>query len=531
MRRPDGGTRGWAPEVLAAALVLAAAGGAAAGEPGRISDANGELKIQGGYSDDWTEVGRNAVVGAGDRIWLDPRGLAEIELPGDVRVRMLGEARLELPLDGDGATAHVVEGHFAVRTNATPFTIDLADHRLTITHDSLVRIDADGDAPRVGVLEGSAQLESPAAPEPAIRLDRSQELRIGRQDMPAPLTSSEDALDRYNRDRDSVLQRYRAEAPPLAQPVVGMTELYGYGQWVTIGGGAYWRPFTPAGWRPYSVGYWAWYRPFGWTWISGDPFGYVTFHYGRWIFDATFGWAWYPGSVFAPAYVQWMVFGGFYAWAPLDPFGFPVVTGPNVIIIHNTRVDSRAWSHAPVHQFERPPRRFVVRDWGSGERYQPIERRFLQMPSARPVQPTELVRPGGTAPERRFTPRDRTTEPRNAPTDNPRQPPPQRPQRRSPDLGPHRVPKDAAPERPRPPAAQPERGAPRATPETPRPSREPKTDVEHDPRRVLPRVRHPEPAPEQKPNAPAAPEGAPRGRADDGEGSGGSGAGRRFQDR
>ena len=63
---------------------------------GRVSDLHGSLRVKGGFDKDWVEMGLNVPLGAGDSLWLDHGGLAELELPGGTRIRMEGETKLDL---------------------------------------------------------------------------------------------------------------------------------------------------------------------------------------------------------------------------------------------------------------------------------------------------------------------------------------------------------------------------------------------------------------------------------------------------
>ena len=93
-----------------------------------------------------------------------------------------------------------------------------------------------------------------------------------------------------------------------------------YGRWVTVANyGRAWVPANVAqGWRPYTLGHWVW-TDCGWAWVSDEAFGWATYHYGRWMLTAQFGWVWVPGSVWAPAWVDWRMGGGYIGWAPLPP--------------------------------------------------------------------------------------------------------------------------------------------------------------------------------------------------------------------
>jgi len=70
---------------------------------------------------------------------------------------------------------------------------------------------------------------------------------------------------------------------------------------------------------PYMTnGNWV-YTDMGWTWVSDYAWGWGPFHYGRWFDDPSYGWMWVPGYDWAPAWVVWGDYGGYYGWACLGP--------------------------------------------------------------------------------------------------------------------------------------------------------------------------------------------------------------------
>lgn len=94
-----------------------------------------------------------------------------------------------------------------------------------------------------------------------------------------------------------------------------------YGQWIWDDFYGYvWRPYYndvyPWGnWSPYFYGRWT-YVNGSLFWVPEEPWGWVPYHLGIWQWDKKLGWIWIPGSVFAPAWVDWEFFFGFYSWRP-----------------------------------------------------------------------------------------------------------------------------------------------------------------------------------------------------------------------
>lgn len=94
-----------------------------------------------------------------------------------------------------------------------------------------------------------------------------------------------------------------------------------YGEWVWDDYFGYvWRPFYndyyPWGnWSPYYYGNWT-YLNGQLFWVPAEPWGWVPYHLGIWQWDKKKGWIWIPGSAFAPAWVVWDFYYGYYSWRP-----------------------------------------------------------------------------------------------------------------------------------------------------------------------------------------------------------------------
>jgi hypothetical protein len=104
-------------------------------------------------------------------------------------------------------------------------------------------------------------------------------------------------------------------------------QLAPYGQWLDEPSyGLIWVPspdVVGSNFAPYvSQGHWALDLDDNWAWVSDYSFGSIVFHYGRWVQIDTVGWAWVAGFTYAPAWVQWRVPVGDYAyvgWAATPP--------------------------------------------------------------------------------------------------------------------------------------------------------------------------------------------------------------------
>jgi hypothetical protein len=109
-----------------------------------------------------------------------------------------------------------------------------------------------------------------------------------------------------------------------------------YGEWIYDDYFGYvWRPFTndmrypDGGWSPYYVGRWSEYNG-QMFWVGEEPWGWIPYHLGVWHWDAKRGWYWLPGSAFAPAWVDWVFFGGaYFGWRPWSMWDWGFFGDPN----------------------------------------------------------------------------------------------------------------------------------------------------------------------------------------------------------
>ena len=120
-------------------------------------------------------------------------------------------------------------------------------------------------------------------------------------------------------------------------------QLSPYGNWINYPGYGYcWVPNqVDPDFSPYMTnGHWV-YTDLGWTWVSDYPWGWGPFHYGRWFEDPSYGWIWLPGYNWAPAWVIWGDYDGYYGWACI---------GPRDVLSPHYRPDPRHW-HFVQHQY------------------------------------------------------------------------------------------------------------------------------------------------------------------------------------
>ncbi len=132
--------------------------------------------------------------------------------------------------------------------------------------------------------------------------------------------------------RPALAQDWSVTPPPDGEVQANFDEaLSPYGEWTDVDGTRAWRPAASVvgeDFQPYATnGQWV-SSDYGWYFQSDYPWGWAPFHYGRWAMDPNYGWIWIPGTVWAPAWVDWRIGGGYIGWAPLPPIGWSVVVQP-----------------------------------------------------------------------------------------------------------------------------------------------------------------------------------------------------------
>lgn len=138
------------------------------------------------------------------------------------------------------------------------------------------------------------------------------------------------AFEAWNKSVNADFDKLHRGVTPLPKPVQRLQPAVfewaqrfsnHYGEWLYDDYFGYvWRPFYndlyPWGtWQPYYVGRWTNYRN-SHFWIASEPWGWIPYHLGVWQWSSKRGWYWVPGSAFAPAWVDWTFFYGYWSWRP-----------------------------------------------------------------------------------------------------------------------------------------------------------------------------------------------------------------------
>ncbi len=303
------------------------------GRVGRVNLASGAVSFAPGEApDEWVQVPLNRPLTAGDRLWADADGRAEMHI-GSTALRMGPRTNVDvLNLDDHTIQLRLAQGDLVTRVRDLP-----AGDRIEIATPSgavvlqqpgsyRVNVDPQSDSARVIVNFGQAQVITPAQ---SMNVPSSQAMWFSNSAPPQfeiVGAASADPFDRWSAERDRAEDRI-ASTRYVSPYMTGYEDLDHHGQWTSYPEyGAVWVPTRVApGWAPYRYGHWAWISPWGWTWIDDAPWGFAPFHYGRWVYVGN-RWAWAPGTyaprpVYAPALVAFI--GG-------SNFSVSVSTGPAV---------------------------------------------------------------------------------------------------------------------------------------------------------------------------------------------------------
>ena len=329
---------------VAGAVMLASSGLVSADPPSRVARMgylSGNVSYSPAGENDWIRASINRPLTTGDRIWVDSRARAEIQI-GGAMVRMNANTSASiLNLDDRIAQVRLSQGTLNVRVRRLArnqvFEVNTPNLAFTLLQPGEYRISVDpnGYATDVFVRRGQGEAYGDGA---AYIIDSRQGYSFtgtGLRDYEYLDAPRYDDFDRWSSDRD---RRYEnsPSARYVSQDVVGYEDIDSNGSWrVDANYGSVWFPNrVSAGWAPYRDGHWAWVDPWGWTWIDDAPWGFAVSHYGRWT-NLRGTWGWVPGPVrerayYAPALVAFVGGNNFQlsfssgnagavAWFPLAP--------------------------------------------------------------------------------------------------------------------------------------------------------------------------------------------------------------------
>jgi len=309
----------------------------------RISFTGGAGMIKGNGDTDWAYTTLNTLVLPGNSLWADKEGAMEVEIAGGSYLRMADTSKAQvvsllptIQLKGEIGSFYVQR----TRESTGDVTFVLPIGQVVIRPNSEVRIDILGSgATTVSDRWGDAVIKTENGGDTSITQGERSYIDPGYlPSAPTPFDrGQEDAFDTWNRERSRTLAANIDRMPATAgitADTVGAGDLSEYGNWVTIDGNSYWQPSVGDDFVPYRDGYWSYVPGCGYVWVGSDPFSYVTSHYGRWWYEPdTYGWLWAYDDVWCPAWVAPVQCGSYFAWCPLDPFGYPCAGIDNSCIV------------------------------------------------------------------------------------------------------------------------------------------------------------------------------------------------------
>ena len=310
----------------------------------RLSYIQGNVGMRHGDQGDLSPAALNMPLVATDRVETGDGGRAEIQFDYDNMIRVAPSTEVRLSqLEQNQYQVQIAAGTVSFRVlQDNPGQVDISTPTVSVrptkagTYRIMVRSDG---ITEITVRDGEAEIYGPQGSE---NLQPGQTMQVrGSPDNPEfqlvaaiPL----DDFDRFNQDRDKVMQSTSSYRPGYVPPdVTGGESLDQYGQWqYDPNYGNVWVPNEPPGWAPYQNGQWIDESYYGWTWLGVEPWGWAPYHYGSWYWGAWGGWAWWPGPFggphfWRPALVGFFGWGGgvgvgvgfgfgHVGWVPLAPF-------------------------------------------------------------------------------------------------------------------------------------------------------------------------------------------------------------------
>jgi hypothetical protein len=313
---------------LLASAALGSGRASAQGEPADPPDrvavldyASGQVSLAPSGGDEWIADVLNRPLVAGDRIWVDSDGRAELHA-GSAALRLSAGSALEVGQVDDRMAqfelhAGTVQIHLRHLADGQRFELDTPNAAVLLTRPGIYRVDVNdvGDshepqALSVAVLRGAAEVSGATQ---AFTVGEGQEgLFTGDQLLTAQVGGipSTDDFDQWAEDRDRH-EDAAVAAQYVSREMTGYEALDENGTWQPYPTYGYvWVPQVAVGWMPYQNGHWVWISPWGWTWVDAAPWGFVPSHYGRWVWLGG-RWGWCPGPVvprpvYAPALVGWV---------------------------------------------------------------------------------------------------------------------------------------------------------------------------------------------------------------------------------
>ncbi len=282
---------------------------------GRFLETLGGVTIQRADEASSDEAVLNMPFLAGDRVWTDDSGRAEIVFAqGEIlwiaersKVDSLGRGGRD---QDERLGLRVFAGSFGARVRAggPGFEFRAPGGSISTTGAAAFRVDVRAGETVVSVSEGEI-LADLGGQRMTLRGGERVRYADGGVDTPSRYErSSGDRFDRWCEERSAELSRVARSRSNDRLP----DELDGYGDELDRNGdwvydepqGYVYVPRVANDWAPYTYGRWT-FTSYGWTWVANEPWGFVTSHYGRWGYSSRIGWHWMPRLGFSGAWVSW----------------------------------------------------------------------------------------------------------------------------------------------------------------------------------------------------------------------------------
>jgi hypothetical protein len=304
----------------------------------RLGYIDGEVTIAPAGSEEWAEAALNRPLTSGDRLWVENRGRAELQI-GSAAVYLDGDTGFGfIELDDGVLQASLTEGAATIRVRrlAEGETIQVETPHSTVVLNRVgeYHLEVDKSADRTVVKTRNGEAEVKGGNQHFTVRDNERGIFTGLETLSGRVESlgPRTAFESWANDRDGRNERSKS-AQYVSRDVVGYEDLDDNGEWVSEPEYGYvWRPtYVSSTWAPYRYGRWVFVSPWGWSWIDDARWGYAPSHYGRWA-SIRDRWCWVPGPrhirpVYAPALVGWVggpsvgvsVSFGNVGWYPLGP--------------------------------------------------------------------------------------------------------------------------------------------------------------------------------------------------------------------
>lgn len=309
--------------------------------PVRVRHFEGVVTVQRASAGGTSEAIPNLPLDAGDRIWTEHDGRAELTLSDGTTVWLDERTTLDIvTLAGERGGSTILRlwgGSLLVWRPALPvlpeLRLDNGENVVRLHHPGLSRVDID-DEHRLwlSVYDGQASLEAGGLVETLTAGEQSY-TEPGSAPATAGVfrTAEVDDFGRWQQQRWSAYAETtqhvaaRDYVPAEVRPYAGELEAAGSWFYHDDFGSHAWRPTVALDWSPYQRGRWVWAYG-GWTWASSAPWGWATAHYGRWHHLPSYGWVWFPGGGYRSAWVSWYVGYGYVGWSPIGYWGRPFIS-------------------------------------------------------------------------------------------------------------------------------------------------------------------------------------------------------------